>query len=79
MLYLVFKWIHVLSAIAALGSNFTFAIWLASAARNPQALTYTLQTIKLIDERLSNWAYRLLLITGSIIVFLMLAKPHLWG
>lgn len=70
MLYPVFKWIHVLSAIAALGSNFTFAIWLVRASRTPQALVYTLQTIKLIDERLANRAYGLLLITGLIMVFL---------
>ncbi len=69
MWYLVFKWIHVLSAIAALGSNFTFAIWLVCASRTPHALVYTLQTIKLIDERLTNRAYGLLLITGLIMVF----------
>jgi uncharacterized membrane protein len=64
MLYLTFKFLHILAAIAALGANATYGIWLARAARDPQALGFTLRTLKLIDDRLANPAYGLLLITG---------------
>ena len=70
MLYLVFKWLHVLSAIIALGSNITYGFWLARAAQTPQVLVFTLQTIKDIDNRLANRAYGVLLITGLIMVYL---------
>lgn len=70
MVYLIFKWIHVLSAIAALGANITYGVWLGAAARNPQSLGFTLQTIKEIDNRLANRAYGLLLVTGVIMFFL---------
>lgn len=70
MLYLVFKWLHVLSAITALGSNITYGIWLSRAAQTPQALVYTLQTIRIIDNRLANRAYGVLLITGLIMVYI---------
>ncbi len=70
MLYLVVKWIHVLSAIAALGSNFTYSIWIVRSSGTPQALVYSLETVKVIDQRLANPAYGLLLLTGIIMVFL---------
>lgn len=70
MLYLVFKWLHVLSAITALGSNITYGIWMSRAVQTPQVLVYTLQTIKSIDNQLANRAYGVLLITGLIMVYL---------
>jgi uncharacterized membrane protein len=69
MLYLILKWLHILAAIAALGSNITYGIWISRASRKPEALPFTLHGIKLIDDRLANPAYGLLLITGLIMVF----------
>jgi uncharacterized membrane protein len=70
MLYLFFKWLHVLAAITALGSNITYGFWMNRAARTPQALVYILQTIKAIDSQLANRAYGALLITGVIMFYL---------
>lgn len=64
MFYLYLKWIHVLSAIVAVGANATYGIWLSRAAKNPDDLPFTLKTIKMIDDRMTNPAYGLLLITG---------------
>lgn len=66
MLIQITKWIHVLSAIVALGANITYGIWLNRAARKTEVLPFTLRTIKLIDDRLANPAYGLLLVTGLL-------------
>lgn len=69
MLYLLLKWLHVLAAIIAVGANFTYGIWITRASRNPEALSFTLRSIKLIDDRIANPAYGLLLITGLLMTF----------
>jgi uncharacterized membrane protein len=69
MLYLILKWVHVLAAIVAIGSNVTYGIWLARAARRPEALPFTLGGIQLIDNRLANPAYILLLLSGLSMVY----------
>lgn len=59
------KFIHVLLAIVAVGFNASYGIWLARAAREPQATqSHVLRTIKFLDDRFANPAYGLLLITG---------------
>lgn len=70
MLYLLLKWLHVLAAIVAVGSNVTYGIWIVRASRTPEALSFTLPGIKLIDDRLANPAYGLLLVTGLLMVFI---------
>ena len=54
MLYLLLKWLHVLAAIVAVGSNVTYGIWVARASRNPKALPFTLRGIQLIDDRVAE-------------------------
>ena len=71
MLFLLLKWLHVLSAIVALGSNITYGIWITRATRKPEVLPFTLRGIKLIDDRLANPAYGLLLITGLLMTFVL--------
>jgi uncharacterized membrane protein len=69
MLYLILKWLHVLLAIAAIGTNLTYGIWLARAARSPEALPFVLRGVKLLDDRVANPAYGLLLVTGLAMVY----------
>jgi uncharacterized membrane protein len=70
MLYNSIKWLHILAAILALGANATYAIWLARVRHNPEALAFTLKTIKLLDDRLANPAYGASLVTGLLLVWL---------
>jgi uncharacterized membrane protein len=64
------KFIHVLLAIVAVGFNASYGIWLARAAKAPQATqSHVLRTIKFIDDRFANPAYGLLLITGLFMAF----------
>ncbi|HEX8991584.1 MAG TPA: DUF2269 family protein [Anaerolineales bacterium] len=71
MLFLLVKWIHVLSAITAVGANITYGIWIARASREPQVLPFVLRNIHTIDSRIANPCYGLLLLTGLTMAFLL--------
>ncbi len=71
MLFLLVKWIHVLSAITAVGANITYGIWISRGSREPAVLPFVLHTIKLIDDRIANPLYALLLLTGLTMVFII--------
>lgn len=66
--YRLLVFVHVLSAVVALGSNFTYSIWLSRARRNPEHLAYVLRTVQAIDNRVANPAYGLLLLTGLAMI-----------
>jgi uncharacterized membrane protein len=63
-LYTTLKYIHVLSVAAAFGTNITYVLWFTRARKNPEALPFTLQTIKIIDDWIATPAYVLLLPSG---------------
>jgi len=67
--FLIVKWIHVLSAITAVGANLTYGIWINRASTEPKTLPFVLRNISWIDRRVANPAYGLLLITGLIMAF----------
>ncbi len=71
MLFLLIKWIHVLSAITAFGANITYGIWVSRARRVPAVMPFVLHTIKLIDDRVANPLYALLPLTGLTMAFLI--------
>ena len=62
------KFVHVLLAITAVGSNITYGVWNALAAREPAQVPFVVRGIAFIDRRVANPAYGLLLITGLILV-----------
>ncbi len=68
-MYSIIKVIHVLLAIAALGSNITYGAWYARSAREPEHLSFALRGIRFIDDRIANPCYGLLLVTGLVLVF----------
>jgi uncharacterized membrane protein len=70
MEYTITKFVHVTLAIVALGANATYGIWLARVAKLPaETQLFVLRTIKVIDDRLANVAYGLLVVTGLFMVF----------
>ena len=69
-LYDILKYIHILAAIVALGANITYAVWLTRVKKNPEALAFTLQTIKAIDDYIATPAYILLLPSGWLLASL---------
>lgn len=68
MEFLLLKALHVGAAIVAVGANVTFAIWLSRAHRDRQHLVFVIETIRLLDRRLANPAYVVVLITGIVMV-----------
>lgn len=66
--YALLKYLHVLLAIIALGSNITYGAWNALAAREPAHALFAMRGIAFIDRRVANPAYGLLLITGLALV-----------
>jgi hypothetical protein len=66
--YSLLKFVHVLLAITAVGSNITYGVWNALAAREPAHAPFTLKGIAFIDRRVANPAYGLLLVTGLVLL-----------
>ena len=67
--YLILKYLHVLLAIAAVGANITYGIWLTRTARQSAHLEHVLRGIKFLDDRVANPAFVLLLATGVAMVY----------
>jgi uncharacterized membrane protein len=66
--YTFFKFLHVLLAIVAVGFNASYGILLSRAAREPEHAGHVLRTVKVLDDRVANPAYGLLLVTGLVMV-----------
>ena len=71
MVFLIVKYIHILSAIVAVGLNISYAIWILRAQREPAHTTFALKGIKFLDDRIANPAYGLLLLSGLLMVVLL--------
>ena len=67
--YLLLKFVHVLLAIFALGSNLTYGIWLAVARDDREQIAFALRGIKTVDNA-ANAAYGLLLVTGLTLIWI---------
>ncbi len=79
MLYPWIKLLHVFLAITAIGANLTYAVWFARVNAEPAFAPFALRTIKLIDDRIANPAYLLLLPSGALMVRLSgLSFSTLW-
>jgi Predicted integral membrane protein (DUF2269) len=66
--YTVIKYLHVLLAITAVGSNITYGVWKTLGAREPAHAPFALKGIAFIDRRVANPAYGLLLVTGLVLL-----------
>jgi uncharacterized membrane protein len=62
------KVLHVLLAIVAVGSNITYGIWQARAAREPLHVGWALRGVKFLDDRVANPSYVGLGIVGVLLV-----------
>ncbi len=58
-----------MSAITAVGANVSYGVWIARASREPRVLPFVLSNIHLIDSRIANPCYGLLLLTGLFMAF----------
>jgi len=74
-MYDVLKFLHVLLTIAAVGSNLTYGVWIGRAAREPRQLAFALRGVKILDDRIANPSYALLLITGFAMLYVRRISP----
>jgi hypothetical protein len=74
--YQALVFIHVLSAIIAVGYNATYAVWLTRGGMDRKHLAFALRGIKFMDDYIANPAYFLLLLTGTTLVML---SGRLWN
>lgn len=71
--YVIVKWFHVMMAITALGANLTYGLWFTRAGREPQYFGFVMRTVRILDNRIANPAYGLLLLSG----FAMTGMAHI--
>jgi uncharacterized membrane protein len=68
MLYDLLKTLHILCAVAAVGSNLTYSAWFLRGAREPEHFGFALRGVRFIDDWLSNPAYAGLGVSGACLV-----------
>ncbi len=79
-LYLLLKFLHVLAAMVAVGTNVTYGLLLARAHREPAHLSHVRESVRALDRRIANPAYAVVLVTGLLLVWVgpvLLVAPWL--
>jgi hypothetical protein len=69
MLNQLLWYIYLILLIAAVGPSITYAVWIQRATANRDALPFTLQSIKIINDRMVLPATALALITWVVMVY----------
>lgn len=67
--YELLKFIHIASAITAVGANITYGVWNARAGADPTHAGFALKGIKFLDDRIANPAYGVLFLSGLVMIF----------
>lgn len=76
--YLLLKYIHILAAITAVGSNITYAAWNIRSRIEPAHMSFALKGIKFLDDRIANPAYGVVLLSGLVMVIIGPGFAHAW-
>ena len=63
-LYSVLKLFHILLAIIAVGANVTYGVWLTLADKDKEHQVFALRGVALLDAKIANPCYVLLLLAG---------------
>jgi uncharacterized membrane protein len=64
VLFDILKFVHILLTVAAVGANITYSIWIQRGMANREALPFALRGVGMLNKRISNPGYGLLLLTG---------------
>jgi uncharacterized membrane protein len=67
-IWLVFKFIHILAVITAVGANATYQFWYSRAGRDSARLVWVIENVRLLDRRVANPSYIVALLAGIAIV-----------
>jgi uncharacterized membrane protein len=66
--WVLFKYLHILAVVTALGANLTYQFWLARAKASPGELVFVLESISRLDRRVANPAYITAAVAGVAVV-----------
>lgn len=62
--WLVFKFVHILAVISAVGANATYQFWYSRAGRDPARLVWVIESIRVLDRRIANPSYIVAFLAG---------------
>jgi hypothetical protein len=68
-LYQIMKFIHVFSAIIAVGFNFSYIIWMVKGKMERDHLLFALKGVKFMDGKVANPCYGLIMISGLAMAY----------
>jgi uncharacterized membrane protein len=63
-IWLVFKLVHILAVISAVGANATYQFWYSRAGRDSARLVWVIESIRILDRRVANPSYIVALLAG---------------
>ncbi len=63
-IWLVFKLVHILAVISAVGANATYQFWYSRAGRDSARLVWVIENIRILDRRIANPSYVVALLAG---------------
>lgn len=78
-IYTILVYIHIVSALVAIGFNFTYVVWIQRGTRNPDSLAFALKGVKFLDDYIANPLYIIAGISGLLMILMGKAiAPWLW-
>jgi uncharacterized membrane protein len=67
-IWIVFKLVHILAVIVAVGANATYQFWYSRAAKSPEQMVWVINSVRALDRRVANPAYIVAAFAGAGIV-----------
>jgi uncharacterized membrane protein len=64
----LFKLIHILAVISAVGANATYQFWYSRAGRDREKLVWVIENVRLLDRRIANPSYVVAFVAGVLTV-----------
>lgn len=60
----LFRLVHILAVISAVGANATYQFWYSRAGRDRDRLVWVIENVRLLDRRVANPSYIVVLLAG---------------
>jgi len=62
--FVIFKLIHILAVISAVGANATYQFWYSRAGSDKAKLLFVIENVRVLDRRIANPSYIVALLAG---------------
>ena len=64
----LFKLIHIIAVISAVGANATYQFWYSRAGRDKDRLLWVIDSVRQLDRRIANPSYLVAFVAGALTV-----------